>query len=191
MSKKKSRRGFAAMDPEQLRAASVRGGRSAYEQGAAHEFSVCPANCTVALRGGQHAFEPDNATTAPRAKTHTTDAHRRTQGDPTYFPESGNQRVSYGGMGLAVEGSTPSESERPGLSRVPRPSGQPGGSLAPSPTKKTWTANITGVRRTSRRISRWSPVHRPKRSGKRQSPAKFAVQGKKTEFHNRTTAAGQ
>ena len=36
----KSRRGFAAMDPEKQRAIASKGGRTAHELGKAHEFTV-------------------------------------------------------------------------------------------------------------------------------------------------------
>jgi uncharacterized protein len=36
----KSRRGFAAMDPEKQRAIASKGGRTAHELGRAHEFTV-------------------------------------------------------------------------------------------------------------------------------------------------------
>jgi len=37
---KKSKRGFAAMDPEKQRAIAIKGGKAAHEQGLAHEFTI-------------------------------------------------------------------------------------------------------------------------------------------------------
>jgi general stress protein YciG len=57
---KKSRRGFAGMDPELVRRLARKGGKAAHEQGTAHEFTKEEAR--VAGRKGGLAPHPPRGT---------------------------------------------------------------------------------------------------------------------------------
>ena len=52
MNEKKSRRGFAGMNPERQRAIASQGGHAAHERGAAHEFTPEQAR-TAGKKGGE------------------------------------------------------------------------------------------------------------------------------------------
>lgn len=54
--KKKSRRGFAAMDPDKQKAIAKAGGRAAHAKGTAHTFSPEEAR-EAGRKGGQKAAE--------------------------------------------------------------------------------------------------------------------------------------
>jgi hypothetical protein len=53
-SEKRSRRGFAAMDPEKQRQIASEGGRAAHRQGVAHEWSTDEAR-EAGRKGGQNS----------------------------------------------------------------------------------------------------------------------------------------
>jgi len=57
---KRSRRGFAGMDPAQVRALASRGGRAAHEQGTAHEFTSEEARA-AGRKGGLASHKPREA----------------------------------------------------------------------------------------------------------------------------------
>ena len=55
--KRKSRRGFAGMDPALVRSLASRGGKAAHEQGTAHEFTQAEAR-EAGRKGGLAAHKP-------------------------------------------------------------------------------------------------------------------------------------
>ncbi|MGZ3837862.1 MAG: KGG domain-containing protein [Flavisolibacter sp.] len=59
----KSRRGFAAMDPERQRQIASEGGRAAHRQGVAHEWSADEARL-AGRKGGQNSKGSRGRTTA-------------------------------------------------------------------------------------------------------------------------------
>jgi len=61
----KSRRGFAAMDPERQKQIASEGGRAAHRQGVAHEWSTEEAR-EAGRKGGQNSKSHKNHGTAGR-----------------------------------------------------------------------------------------------------------------------------
>jgi len=64
-SSSKSRRGFAAMDPERQRQIASEGGRAAHRQGVAHEWSADEARM-AGRKGGQNSKGSRNRSSAGR-----------------------------------------------------------------------------------------------------------------------------
>jgi uncharacterized protein len=63
----KSRRGFAAMDPERQRQIASEGGRAAHKQGVAHEWSAEEAR-QAGRKGGQNSKGSRNHSTSVRGE---------------------------------------------------------------------------------------------------------------------------
>jgi hypothetical protein len=82
-SKQKSKRGFAEMTPDQLRAISSIGGKAAHAKGTAHRFTVAEAKVAGSKggksaqdRGVAHRFTSEEARAAGRKGAAATRARR-------------------------------------------------------------------------------------------------------------------
>jgi general stress protein YciG len=79
---KKSRRGFAAMDPDKVREIAHKGGKAAHAAGTAHKFTSDEARAAGRI-GGRAPHRVRGRSTPPPSSPHTASVLERADAEPS------------------------------------------------------------------------------------------------------------